>query len=452
MLIHVRTAAALFLVSCVSLASGLTIHVTGKVTGAAGAPVAGAQVSLTNANVSVLTDNQGRFTINGNTSAIMNFEHRPAAQDPIVKGCFLRLVAPQSSQQVRIDVFDLAGRSMGTPVNQVLKAGVFQFVPVALLGNQLSHQLYLIKVINGSRTTAHTILPSISKLNVSGTRLLDQSQEKSLGKLAAGVDVLKVTAQGYQLFSQDLQSHTDTGLSIQLVAAKTLIYDPATGHTATNPEYSFNYPPIAGSTGNTIVGLNIWSPIAGMTERAYVTDPGHWEMYVKANNPAGNVLLFTNTGQPHNEPLLSSYSSITSSFDVTLPDPSTGATGWNGYDIWLNNWADEVMISTHWINAYPCPIAATATFGGSNGVPVNTWGLCRYGASFNIWKLNSGNGPDATALTVDVKALLQWLIDHGYIATKASTITDISFGFEVTNTKGVEVGPWRVNAFAVSMK
>jgi len=235
-------------------------------------------------------------------------------------------------------------------------------------------------------------------------------------------------------------------------APYTLVYDKENGYTDTHAQRAFSYPPIAGSAGNTTVDLNVWSSIDWMTETAYVTDPGSWQAYVKADNPAGNVLLFTNTGQLYAEPPLSSYTSITSSFAVTLPDSSTGATGWNGYDLWLNGWHNEVMISTAWINTYPCPIVATATFGGSHGVPLNSWGLCQYGDQFQIWKLNSMDGPDATALTVDVKAMLQWLIDHGYIATKASTLTAISFGFEVTDTKGAVVGPWSVNAFSVDMR
>lgn len=235
-------------------------------------------------------------------------------------------------------------------------------------------------------------------------------------------------------------------------APYTFAYDPANGLDDRHPYRFFEDPRIAGSTGRTTVDLNVWAAVPGMTERAYVTDPGSWQAYVAAENPDGHVLLFTNTGQNYDEVPLSSFSTITSSFDVSLPERSTGATGWNGYDIWLNGWKNEVMISTVWINAYPCPIVATATFGGSDGVPVNSWGLCAYGERFRIWQLNGMTGPDATALTVDVKAMLQWLIDHGHIATQDSTLTAISFGFEVTDTHGVEVGPWSVNAFSVTMR
>lgn len=235
-------------------------------------------------------------------------------------------------------------------------------------------------------------------------------------------------------------------------APHTLVYDPANGFTDPHPYRSFDYPPISGSRGNTTVDLNVWSSVGGMTERAYVTDPGTWQIYVSVDNPDGHVPLFTNSGQSYGEAPLADFSSILSSFDVTLPDASTGATGWNGYDIWLNGWHNEVMISTAWINAYPCPIVATATFGGSGGVPLESWGLCSYGPGYQIWQLNAMHGPDATALTVDVKAMLQWLIDHEYIATRASTLTAISFGFEVTNTHGLEVGPWGVDAFSITMK
>jgi len=242
------------------------------------------------------------------------------------------------------------------------------------------------------------------------------------------------------------------GSTGQCTAVQTLTYDPANGHSDNNPDIRFTYPLITGSTGNTTVGLNIWSSIDGMTERVDIVDPGHWEMYVKANNPPNNILLFTNTGQNYDEPLLSSFSSITSAFDDTLPPASSGARGWNAYDLWLNNWHDEVMIQTHWINDTGCDtFLATATFGGSNGVPINTWALCRFGDE-SIWQLNSAKGPDATSLTVDLKAMMQWLVDHGYITTSASTITAISFGFEVSDTKGVEVGPWKVNAFSATLR
>jgi hypothetical protein len=659
MIVHARKAAVFFLVFCISFASAATVHVTGTVTDkATSAPIAGAQVSLTNVNVSVVTDNQGRFTIDGTTAAIGNVEHALPGLDPIVKGCFVRLYVLKTSQQVRIDVFDLAGHYVGTPVNRVLSAGVYQFAPIALLKNQPSHQLYVIKVKNGSRATAHAMLSSISAPN--GLQQRDQSLKMSLEKLAAGVDVLKVTATGYQFCSQELPSYSSTGITIQLSSVSSAgtgltgqyysdpnfsiykfsrldtsvnftwgysvtadpaipadnfsvrwygqVLAPATGTytftvvhddgarlwvngqqiinipgggSATNtgtialtagqkynikmeyfqnagaaviklswtppngssviipkmylfpatlactpncdgktcgPDgcggtcgtcgssstcnssgicivpcipncsgktcgsdgcggscgscgsgqncssisqcasalYTLTYPQISGSTSSTktVVGLNDWGPVTGMTETAYVTDPGHWTMYVNANNPAGSVLLFTNSGQPYNDPLLSSYTSIISSFDVTIPDASTGATGWNGYDIWLNNWSTEIMIQTVWINATPCPSSATATFGGSNGVPLNSWSLCECGSPpgfvEHVWKLNGGTGPDATALTVDIKAMLQWLIDHGNIANKASTLHDISFGFEVCNTNGVQSGPWSVNAFSVT--
>jgi hypothetical protein len=236
-------------------------------------------------------------------------------------------------------------------------------------------------------------------------------------------------------------------------APYTLIYDPATGHNNPSDQMTFaSYAPISPQDGATLVNLNDWSPVSGMTNTAYVIDPGHWSAWVSANNPAGNVLLYTSTGSFYNGELLSQYSSIISSFDVTLPPDSVGGTGWNGYDIWLNNWADEIMIQTVWHhNPYPCTSVETATFGGSNGVPVNSWGLCVFGSE-KIWGLNSAMGPQATALTVDIKAMIQWLIDHGYITTQASTLTAVGFGFEVTNTGGALVGPWSVNSFSYTMK
>src|ERR1700691_72961 len=165
------------------------------------------------------------------------------------------------------------------------------------------------------------------------------------------------------------------------------------------------YSAMSGSNGqNTWVGQNIWNPISGACQSLYANNPGNW--HAVANMPAGNtaVVSFPTGSEQYNDPLLSSFSSIYSSFTEDM-NPQSGTSAEAAYDIWLNDWANEVMIQHDIVNRGTCPIIATAQFGGSGGVPVQNWNLCKYDSEL-IWQL-AGSGEQSA--TVDVLAMLTWL-------------------------------------------
>jgi hypothetical protein len=196
------------------------------------------------------------------------------------------------------------------------------------------------------------------------------------------------------------------------------------------------YPAITRSNGqNTTVGQDVWNPIPGWSQTLHATDPGNW--YVTADMPAGNtaVVSFPNVGQNIDwvngaPPPLSSYTSIYSSFTENM-NRTSGTSAEAAYDIWLNNWRNEVMIQHDIVNRGTCPVLATAEFGGSGGVPVQDWNLCKYGTEL-IWQL-SGNGEQSSS--VDILAMLTWLVSHGYLP-QGSGLTAISYGFEICSTGG----------------
>jgi hypothetical protein len=194
----------------------------------------------------------------------------------------------------------------------------------------------------------------------------------------------------------------------------------------------YRYPDITNSDGqNTVVGQNVWNPISGWSQTLHATGPGKWS--VTANMPQGNtaVVSFPNTGQEYYYTnTLAGFSKIYSSFSENM-NPAKGTSAEAAYDVWLNNWNNEVMIQHDIVNRGTCPVRATASFGGSGGVPVQRWHLCVYGSEL-IWQL-SGRGEKTG--TVDVLAMLRWLADHGYVARKSS-LTDISYGFEICSTGG----------------
>ena len=115
------------------------------------------------------------------------------------------------------------------------------------------------------------------------------------------------------------------------------------------------------------------------------------------------------------------------------------------YDLWFNNWKNEVMIQTDFApsGARCSSYEASATFGGSNGVPVQKWSLCQFGSEL-IWQMptNEASG------SVDIKAMTTWLENNGYMPQN-STVTAMSYGFEISSTGG-QNQTFRVSNFSIT--
>lgn len=213
-----------------------------------------------------------------------------------------------------------------------------------------------------------------------------------------------------------------------------------------------------------VVGQDVWNPQPGESQVLTATSDSSWS--VVANLPAGEtgVASYPDVGEQVNSPALSSFTKLTSSWNVSTPT-GTSQNYDTGYDIWMNDWANEVMIQMNNngsmdVNSSACPYVANVTFGGSDGVPSQTWGLCVNGSfgSSNaktpeeIWQLKSGPEPTGS---VDILAMMQWLESHDpagksftYIPS-SSTLTDIGFGFELCSTDGTNQ-TFKVNDYSIS--
>ena len=216
----------------------------------------------------------------------------------------------------------------------------------------------------------------------------------------------------------------------------------------------YDYPQMPGTTdAGPTVGQDVWNPIPGWQQTLTATTPGNW--HVTANMPAGNTAVVSmpgntaNYGQVTNIPNpLSHYSSIYSSFTENMN--ATGRTSAEAaYDIWLgqgssSKWSNEVMIQHDIVNRGICPVAATATFGGSAGVPVQKWNLCKYGSEL-IWQL-PGSGEQSGR--VDILSMLTWLENHGYMP-KGSGLWQIDYGFELCSTGGVNEN-FEVSSYSIT--
>ena len=196
-------------------------------------------------------------------------------------------------------------------------------------------------------------------------------------------------------------------------------------------------PQITGASSDPWVDQNVWSPIPGWQQTLFANGPGDWQ--VVANMPAGNtgVVSYPNTGV-YLSGTVDSYSQITSSFSETM-NINSQTSAWAMYDLWFNNWTDEVMIQYDFANNGDCTPVATASFGGSNGVPVQNWHLCDLGGGTLVWKLGSGEGAakqSEQSGSIDILAMIQWLESHGGYLPTGSTWTALSDGWEIASTGG----------------
>jgi hypothetical protein len=215
------------------------------------------------------------------------------------------------------------------------------------------------------------------------------------------------------------------------------------------------YTSITGTTSATNIGNNVWSPISGWGQTLRADNPGNWA--VTANMPAGNTAVVSypsvgaNYGQTSGdaEPL-SDFSSLYSSFSENM-NATSATSAWAAYDIWLRpsskpKATEEVMIQHDFANNGACTAEASATFGGSAGVPVQKWNLCQFGSEL-VWKLTGGNEQSGT---VDILAMLNWLVAHRYLA-KDSGLYLIGYGWEICSTGGQNEN-FEVSRFSITAK
>jgi hypothetical protein len=217
------------------------------------------------------------------------------------------------------------------------------------------------------------------------------------------------------------------------------------------------YRRITGITSSTYVGNNVWNPISGWRQTLYANSPGNWR--VTANMPTGNtaVVSYPSVGVNYGQVTdiatpLTDYSSILSSFSENM-NATARTSAWAAYDVWLGPVScspehsrctrDEVMIQHDFANNSACPTLATAAFGGSGGVPVQNWHLCKYGSEL-IWKL-TGNEHSGR---VNLLPMLTWLENHGYLPTRTG-LWSIGYGWEICSTGG-QNEDFQVSSFSLT--
>jgi hypothetical protein len=200
------------------------------------------------------------------------------------------------------------------------------------------------------------------------------------------------------------------------------------------------------------IGNNVWNPVSGWAQTLHAASPGDW--YVTANMPASNTTVVSYPslqadyvqGNSTSVPL-SDYASIYSSFSETM-NATSGTNAWATYEVSIGQGSgtssvDDMMIETNLADG-GCSGGATATFGGSGGVPVQSWHLCQYGSEL-AWGLTGGGEQSGT---VDILAMAKWLVSNGYLPGNAGLFS-VSYGWQICST-GAQNENFQVSNFSIS--
>ncbi|WP_374194704.1 hypothetical protein [Streptomyces sp. VRA16 Mangrove soil] len=169
---------------------------------------------------------------------------------------------------------------------------------------------------------------------------------------------------------------------------------------------------------------NIWGSGAG-AQTIWANSSSNWGVW--ANHPnTGGIKSYPNAKKVVGRSI-SSLSSLSSSYNVTVP--SSGAYN-TSYDIWDTNYANEIML---WVNYN----GAVGPLGGSIGnvtLGAHTWTVyVGSNGSNNVYSFLRTS--DSTSGTVDILSILKWMKNtKGLIGDV--TIGDVQFGYEITSSSG----------------
>jgi hypothetical protein len=201
------------------------------------------------------------------------------------------------------------------------------------------------------------------------------------------------------------------------------------------------------STSGFTVANNVWGSGPG-PECVWATTSTLWG--VTANHPqTSGVKSYPNIGISPRK-LISSINTYTSSFDITVPG-NVGA--WEAaYDIWVKaptgNTRIEIML---WFYTYRTGPISSVVGPGTPTIGGHTWTV-HYGSNGSNATISLVRS-NITSATVDVKAILDWLIANNPTTygqfDNTWTLDQVQWGFEISGDGGA-TQEFINNCFSVS--
>ena len=189
------------------------------------------------------------------------------------------------------------------------------------------------------------------------------------------------------------------------------------------------------SNGGFTLYNNVWGSGPG-PQTIWANSYSNWGVYSNQPN-TGGVKSYPEVTKTFGQSV-SSFSSITSSFNDSLPSAGNFESA---YDIWADNYADEIMLWTYTQNVGPLgSYQTTVSIGGSS------WNVYRGTNGSNAVFSFVRNGNE-TSGSVDIKGTFNWLSSAGWLTN--ATLTAVDFGWEISSTSNT-TEDFTVNNYSLS--
>jgi hypothetical protein len=178
------------------------------------------------------------------------------------------------------------------------------------------------------------------------------------------------------------------------------------------------------NNGGFTIDNNMWNGGAG-PQTTWANSYQHWgsESRQKAGNTA--IETYPCVIKNYNSPRVSSFRLIQNGYTESMPRDHQGLHAEAADDVWLNNYAIEVMI---WVDRVGRPVYAKVI-----------GRVTMYGQRFVIYKLGTEYifvmQRQVTSGRTHVLAAIQWLQKHHFVKTNA-TLRSVEFGWEIASTGG----------------
>ncbi|HSW80068.1 MAG TPA: hypothetical protein VLG47_04805 [Candidatus Saccharimonadales bacterium] len=198
------------------------------------------------------------------------------------------------------------------------------------------------------------------------------------------------------------------------------------GQLCTNPIFTSSavqgrYP----STGADYVNNNVWNTTEAGPQTIFVCSQKSF--YVNSNQPD----LANDRGSIKSYPAvcgcgfgdakqIGQYTNITSTFGESIPHMGE----WDaGYDMWTDNWTNEIMIQNDVYNHPP-----------QDGTPITIDGIAMHALQVDPSFLVFGYDNFKASGSVNILHVFQWAIAHGWMKS-TDTLTAIGYGVEISYTE-----------------
>ncbi len=207
------------IIACFCLSMGLaanaqTVNVRGKVTDAAGNPLAKAVVAIVGQGLADTTGSDGAFSITKNLTAVKGSTLPSAGPITLNQSVLNLFVANPAS--IQVEVFDVKGHLLAKAANANASAGVYQLNIAEMVP---AENLVLVHAAIGGHTENFRYFGMRNDNPAAKPALVNISRRSAgLAKVAAVIDTLQASAAGFATKSIPLSSY-DTTLTVSLDSA-----------------------------------------------------------------------------------------------------------------------------------------------------------------------------------------------------------------------------------------